>query len=113
MRSQLKEGAERNDRCYIRVWSEGRWKLKQRYVWEKHHGPIPPGHRICFLDGNQKNLDLDNLILVPTATSMSVCKTLGSVRIPELTRAQIALFELQQAVRGRRYEGEFVSELWA
>ena len=99
MRAQPKEGKEYKDRAYIRVWSEGKWKLKQRYLWEKKHGPIPAGHRICFLDGDQQNYSFDNMVLVPTATSMSVCKTLGSDRIPELTRAQIALFELQQAVK--------------
>ena len=99
MRAQPKEGTEYRDRAYIRVWSEGKWKLKQRYLWEKKHGPIPPGHRICFLDGNQRNFSFKNMILVPTATSTSVCKTLGSIRTPELTRAQIALFELEKAVR--------------
>ena len=100
MAAQIKEGTERKDRCYVRVWSEGKWKLKQRYLWEKaYNKPIPPGFRICFLDGDQGNLDLDNLILLPTATSMSVCKVLGSYRTPELTRAQITLFELQQAVK--------------
>ncbi len=99
MRRRLKEGSERKDRCYVRVWSEGKWKLKQRYLWEKHRGPIPPRHRICFLDGNPQNLRLSNMILVSEAASLSVGRALGSDRIPALTKAQIALLELQQKVK--------------
>ena len=99
MRAQIKEGTERKDRCYVRVWSEGKWKLKQRFIWERERGPIPPGLRICFLDGDQSNFDLDNMTLLPVATSMSVNKSLGSHRIPELTLAMIALYELEKAVK--------------
>ena len=99
MRRGIKEGSERKDRCYVRVWSEGKWKLKQRYLWEKKHGPIPPGHRICFLDGNPRNLQLSNMTLVTEAACMSVNRALGSDRIPELTKAQIALYELKQKVK--------------
>lgn len=99
MRRQLKEGSERKDRCYVRVWSEGKWKLKQRYLWEKHRGPIPPRHRICFLDGNPQNLRLSNMTLVSEATALSVGKALGSDRTPALTKAQIALFTLQKKMK--------------
>ena len=99
MRRGIKEGSERKDRCYVRVWSEGKWKLKQRYLWEKKHGPIPPGHRICFLDGNPRNLKLSNMTLVTEAACMSVNRALGSDRIPELTKAQITLYELKQKVK--------------
>ena len=99
MRRGIKEGSERKDRCYVRVWSEGKWKLKQRYLWEKRHGPIPLGHRICFLDGNPRNLQLSNMTLVTEAACMSVNRALGSDRIPELTKAQIALYELKQKVK--------------
>ena len=99
MRAKIEEGTERKDRCYVRVWSDGKWKLKQRYLWEKHRGPIPPRHRICFLDGNPQNLRLSNMILVSEAASLSVGRALGSDRIPALTKVQIALFELQQKVK--------------
>lgn len=41
------------------------WVLKQRLVWERHHGrPVPPGCKVVFCDGDQTNFDPDNLLLV-------------------------------------------------
>ncbi len=97
---RLKEGAEHKDRCYTRVYVDGKWKLKHRYLWEQNRGTIPPGHCICFLDGNQKNLSLDNMACVPRATLMSVVKSLGNDRHPEVTRTHILLCELRWAVKG-------------
>lgn len=41
-----------------------RWKQKHRLIWEKENGPIPKDHRILFADGNNRNFDLNNLVLV-------------------------------------------------
>jgi len=41
------------------------WKLKQRVVWEQHHGPVPPNHQIIFLDGDKENYSIDNLCCIP------------------------------------------------
>ena len=30
-------------------------------IWIAHHGPIPPGHTICFKDGNRQNCAIGNL----------------------------------------------------
>lgn len=41
------------------------WKSEHSLVWEKHNGrPVPKGHIIRFRDGDRKNLDPENLILV-------------------------------------------------
>ena len=40
------------------------WQLKHRYIYEQHYGSIPKGHKIIFADGNKKNFDINNLILV-------------------------------------------------
>lgn len=40
------------------------WIPKQRYIYEQHYGPIPPGHKVIFADGDRFNFDIDNLILV-------------------------------------------------
>lgn len=37
------------------------WPLLNRYVWEQHHGPIPPSHAVVFKDGNRANCDITNL----------------------------------------------------
>ena len=43
------------------------WKAKHILLWEEQNGPVPPGHAIVFGDGNKRNFDLDNLILVSRA----------------------------------------------
>ena len=43
------------------------WMSKSRYVYEQAHGKIPKGHKVIFADGNNRNFNLDNLILVSNA----------------------------------------------
>ena len=44
------------------------WKGKHIIIWEHHHGrPVPSGHAIIFGDGNNRNFDPENLILVSRA----------------------------------------------
>ncbi len=69
-------GSERiakNDYIQVKVRdlyknSKQNWKGKHIIIWEKHHGrPVPPGHVVIFGDGNKRNFDPDNLILVSRA----------------------------------------------
>lgn len=44
------------------------WKGKHIIIWEHHHGrPVPSGHAIIFGDGNNRNFDPENLLLVSRA----------------------------------------------
>lgn len=40
------------------------WKGKHILIWEEHNGPVPPGHAVIFGDGNPRNFDIGNLLLV-------------------------------------------------
>ena len=40
------------------------WAFVHHLVWDLHHGPVPPGHCVRFRDGNRKNTDPNNLMLV-------------------------------------------------
>ena len=44
--------------------SKARFKHKHREVWERHHGPVPPGMLVRFADGDRTNCDISNLVLV-------------------------------------------------
>ena len=46
------------------------WQPLQRKVWELKHGPIPPGHIVRFIDGNQRNFADDNLECISKADNM-------------------------------------------
>jgi hypothetical protein len=41
-----------------------KWRSKHLIIWEKAHGPIPKGHFIIFADGNKRNFNLSNLLMV-------------------------------------------------
>lgn len=44
------------------------WKGKHVLIWEQHNSqPVPPGHAVIFGDGNRRNFDPENLILVSRA----------------------------------------------
>ncbi len=40
------------------------WQSKHRYIYEQHYGAIPKGFKVIFADGNRRNFDINNLILV-------------------------------------------------
>lgn len=46
------------------------WMSKSRYIYEQSHGKIPKGYKVIFADGNNRNFDLDNLILVSNAEEL-------------------------------------------
>lgn len=57
-------GSERvNVDGYIEIKTEEpkKWELKQRVVWREHHGEIPHGHNITFIDGDPLNVAIENL----------------------------------------------------
>lgn len=45
----------------IKVADPNVWELLHRKTWIEHHGPIPKGHSIVFLDGDKTNYDITNL----------------------------------------------------
>ena len=60
-----------NGRIYVKVSDapSGRkkknhmenWKAKGQVVWEQHHGKVPEGYCVVYLDGNPLNCDISNL----------------------------------------------------
>lgn len=41
--------------------SRKNWKFVHIMVWEEHHGPVPKGYAVTFLDGDKRNFDPKNL----------------------------------------------------
>ena len=46
------------------------WIPKHRYIYEKEYGKIPKNHKVIFADGNKRNFNVDNLILVSNAEQL-------------------------------------------
>jgi hypothetical protein len=49
-----------------------RFRHKHVWLWECAHGKVPKGHAVIFKDGNRRNFDLDNLLLVTRAELLSM-----------------------------------------
>lgn len=65
-------GSERikNGHVVVKVAEPSIWKTKQRVIYEEKYGKIPEGHRIIFADGNKRNFDIENLILVSDSEAL-------------------------------------------
>jgi hypothetical protein len=53
-----------DDYIDVKVADPNVWKGKHILIYEKHHGLVPKGHAVIFGDGNNRNFDPNNLILV-------------------------------------------------
>lgn len=48
----------------VKVKETNIFRLKHRYIWEQHNGPIPKGCNIQFKDGNRLNCSIENLYMI-------------------------------------------------
>lgn len=78
------------------------WKSKHRIIWEQINGPIPPKHRIVFLDGNKSNLDITNLELMTYAQTAVMSKKSLFYKDPELTKLGSKIAEIELKVNERK-----------
>jgi hypothetical protein len=49
---------------------QARWRSVHLLLWEEHLGPLPPGHCICFKNGNKTDIRIDNLACISRAERM-------------------------------------------
>jgi hypothetical protein len=68
---------------------------KQKYVWEKVHGPVPPGMVVMFKDSNRLNCEIDNLMLVSHVVQLQLCKNDYRQTPNELKPCLLALSKLE------------------
>lgn len=90
-------GSERiNSEGYIevKVGDPRKWQLKHRYIWEKHHGEIQPGHTIIFLDKDKTNTDIENLACVSREELLIINKNKLIKDDVELAKAGVNLSKL-------------------
>ena len=98
-------GSERVDRdgyTLVKVAEPNKWRLKHQIVWEEHNGPIGKGNAVIFADGNKKNLDINNLILV-SRKQLLILNNKGLIRDnAELTRTGVIIAGLYQKISSKR-----------
>ena len=94
-------------RGYTRIKTgDNEWEFIQRYVWRKHHGEIPPGHSVIFLDGNTDNYNIENLALVNRNELMKYNSMKLSSDNQELNKVAVNLAKLmiKAKEKGEAYE---------
>jgi hypothetical protein len=51
-------------------WDPNVWPLLHWQAWREHKGPIPPGHKVVFRDGDRSHCEIGNLELVTNGEMM-------------------------------------------
>lgn len=80
--------------------SENTWKYKHWHIWEQHYGRVPKGNRVIFLDGNNRNFDINNLACVPLKYICLLANSRWKLENAELTKSAIKWCELYYALKG-------------
>ncbi|ANW99949.1 hypothetical protein CSTERTH_01010 [Thermoclostridium stercorarium subsp. thermolacticum DSM 2910] len=79
----------------VKIAEPNAWEYKHRLIWEKHHGrKIPPGHAVIFADGNNRNFEPDNLLLVSRAQLVRMNQRGLIKNDAELTKTGIILADI-------------------
>ncbi|MFA9413312.1 HNH endonuclease signature motif containing protein [Streptococcus sp. E29BA] len=83
----------------IKVAEPNVWEYLHRQTWEKHHGPVPKGYSVVFLDGDKSNWDITNLACLSRSEVVRMNQMHLITDNPELTKAGIGLVKLQNKIR--------------
>ncbi|WP_170240474.1 HNH endonuclease signature motif containing protein [Streptococcus hyovaginalis] len=83
----------------IKIAEPNIWKQMHRKVWEEHHGPIPSGHSVVFLDGNKRNCHIDNLTILKNSELARMNQNHYFAENPELTRAGIGVVKIKNKLQ--------------
>ena len=108
MKKNMGQEREYNGDIYVKVgdWRQdeqkekGRtWQLKSRVVWEREHGKIPNGYNVKFIDGNKRNFDINNLMLVKQSVMLRINQSHSMTDNADLNKSIIMVETLKDAIR--------------
>lgn len=97
-------GSERvnvDDYVEIKVADPRTWVGKHTFIWEEHNGPVPKGYVVIFGDGDRRNFDPDNLILVSRKQLVRLNQKGLIQNNADLTRTAVIMVDLQQKIADR------------
>ena len=78
------------------------WKELHRIIWEEANGPIPKNHCVTFLDGNPKNVVIENLMLISRKENLELTRQKLRSENSNLTKAGVYLARLNIALKEKR-----------
>lgn len=83
---------------YVKVEDPSTWQLKHVVEYEKHYGEVPKNHVVTFADGNNQNLNLDNLLLMTRSELAQMNKRSLMSSDPELTKTSLEMIRLDSKI---------------
>lgn len=93
-RELFEERLDKNGYIEIKIKEPDVWQSKHRYIYEQHFGKIPKNHKVIFLDGNNRNFDIDNLKLVSSAEELIMNNNKLRYNNKELTETGILIAKI-------------------
>ena len=96
-------GSERVDKynlIWVKINEPNVWKHKHRYIYEQHFGAIPKGYMVSFADGNKRNFDINNLILISKNENIVLTKNGLRYKDTELTKTGLLVAKLIIKTKG-------------
>lgn len=78
------------------------WTLKHRLIWESMYGNIPTGYKVMFADGNKRNFDIKNLILVSNAEELIMNQNKFIKNNADLTKVGLNIARIIDRVNKRK-----------
>ncbi|WP_028392743.1 HNH endonuclease signature motif containing protein [Bacillus cihuensis] len=98
-------GTERvngDDYVDIKIADPNKWRAKHLIVWESVNGEIPKKHVVIFGDGNRRNFEPDNLILVSRAQLAMLNKHNLIQDNADLTKTGILVADIYKKIGERK-----------
>lgn len=75
------------------------WKQLHRLVWEEHFGEVPEGQRVTFLDGDKRNVSIDNLVLVDDTVNARLTTLKLRSSNPQMTQAAVTMLQITKKIK--------------
>lgn len=86
----------------VKIQEPNIWELKHRLIWKERFGSIPDNHAVIFIDGNKKNFELSNLVLVHRR-DLLYFNRFGKYP-PEIMEAQKLIYQLKNLIKNNAKE---------
>lgn len=83
-----------------------RFVFVHREVWEQHHGPIPEGKMVSFLDGNKDNCEIENLVLLDNDENLEMNRKKLRFDNADSTRTGVQIARIGVAINKRKRGGK-------
>lgn len=95
-----------DDYIDVKIADPNKWKAKHILIWEAHNGPVPKGHAVIFGDGNNRNFDPNNLILV-SRKQLAVLNHKKLIQNDaDLTRTSLIIADIYSKISERKRRGK-------